>query len=189
MKKNILIAAKTEKICTLYKEMLAEEEYNVTMMTEAGSIRFLNLEKYSAVIISLPLSDESGVKLIGELNEKYQIPIGAVVKADISDAVLGKLVDENAYILRKPVSHSNFMLAADLLSSFSRNNANLRERIAELERRNNEIKLMSRAKLLLIREKGMSEDQAHKYILRQAMNNQTSIDKVCREIIDNSGQR
>ena len=189
MKKNILIAAKTEKICTLYKEMLDAEEYAVTMMTDAGSIRFLGLESYSAVIISLPLSDETGVKLIGELNEKYQIPIAAVVKADISDTILGKLVEENAYVLRKPVSRSSLALAAYLLSSFSRNSANLRARIAELERKNNEVKLMSRAKLLLIGEKGMTEDQAHKYILRQSMNKQISIDRVCREIIDNSGQR
>ncbi|MBP5606043.1 MAG: hypothetical protein J6X60_10960, partial [Ruminiclostridium sp.] len=120
MKKNILIAAKTEKICTLYKEMLDEKEYAVTMMTDAGSIRFLGLESYSAAIISLPLADETGVKLIGELSEKYQIPIGAVVKADISDSILGKLVEENAYILRKPVSRSNLALATDLLASFSR---------------------------------------------------------------------
>ena len=65
----------------------------------------------------------------------------------------------------------------------------MRARITELERKNNEMKLMSRAKLLLIEKKGMSEDQAHKYILRQAMNQQLSIDEICREIINGGGQR
>ncbi|MBR1832498.1 MAG: ANTAR domain-containing protein, partial [Ruminiclostridium sp.] len=94
---------------------------------------------------------------------------------------------DNCYVLKRPVSRSNITLAAELLSSFYGRSADMRARINELERKNSEMKLMSRAKLLLIEKKGMSEDQAHKYILRQAMNQQLSIDEICHEIINGGG--
>lgn len=184
--KNILIAASTQSACDTYAQMLDSEIFRVTEMTEAGSIRYLDLNAYSAALISLPLADEKGITLIRELHERFDTPLGVLVKPDISDKHLSKLVEANAYVLKKPVSRSNYRLAAELLSSFSDNNADMKERIKELERKNREIKLMARAKLLLMQEKGMSEDDAHGYILHRAMNRQVSIDVVCREIISES---
>ena len=181
--KNILIAARTEIACKAYAEMLNNNMFRITEMSDAGAIRFLNLNAYSAALISLPLADENGVSLIEELHEHFDTPLGVLVKPDITDAQLDRLIAANAYILKKPVSRSNYRLAAGLLSSFSDNNADMKERIKALERKNNEIKLMSRAKLLLMQSKGMSEDDAHAYILHRAMNKQMSIDAVCKEII------
>lgn len=181
--KNILIAASTENACGTYAEMLDSGVFKVTEMTDAGAIRFLDLNAYSAALISLPLSDENGIALIEELHERFDTPLGVLVKPDVPDAQLDRLIAANAYVLKKPVSRSNYRLAAELLSSFSDNNADMKERIKELERKNSEIKLMARAKLLLMQSKGMSEDDAHAHILHSAMNKQTSIDAVCREII------
>lgn len=181
--KNILIAARTETACKAYTEMLDNSVFRVTEMTDAGAIRFLDMSAYSAALISLPLADERGVSLIEELHEKYDTPLGVLVKPDINEMLLKRLSAANAYILKKPVSRSNYVLAADLLTSFSDNNADMKEKIKALERKNSEIKLMSRAKLLLMQSKGLSEDDAHTHILHRAMNRQMSIDAVCREII------
>ncbi len=181
--KNILIAARTDIACKAYAEMLDNSMFRITEMSDAGAIRFLDLNAFSAALISLPLADENGISLIEELHEKYDTPLGVLVKPDINEIQLKKLAAANAYILKKPVSRSNYVLAAYLLTSFSDNNADMKERIKALERKNSEIKLMSRAKLLLMQSKGMSEDDAHAYILHRAMNKQMSIDAVCKEII------
>ena len=111
-----------------------------------------------------------------------------IVRQDIPDNALERLIKDNCYILKRPVSRSNITLAAELLSSFYGRSADMRARITELERKNNEMKLMSRAKLLLIEKKGMSENDAHRHILHRAMNRQMSIDEVCREIIGAGGE-
>lgn len=186
-KKKILICAGTEKICGKLTELLDAEAYDITAVTAASEVKELDTGIFSVMFFSLPLADESGIKLIDELASDSSPPVCVIVRPDIPDNALERLVKDNAYILKKPVSGSNLTLAAELLSSFGGKSADMRARISELERKNNEMKLMSRAKLLLIEKKGMSEEQSHKYILRQAMNRQMSIDEICREIIGAGG--
>ena len=183
MKRKILIAAGSEKTCATYTEMLGSSNYEITSVTEAAAIRALDPDEFSVFFISLPLADESGVKLLDELAGKAEVPICAVVRSDIPEKAHARLVKDNAYILKRPVSRSNLLLAAELLSSFYGKSADMRARISELERKNDEIKLLSRAKLVLIETRGMTENDAHRYILRTAMNSQSSIDEVCRDII------
>lgn len=68
--KNILIAARTETACKAYADMLDSNVFRVTEMTDAGAIRFLDMNAYSAALISLPLADENGITLIEELHKK-----------------------------------------------------------------------------------------------------------------------
>ncbi|MBQ9382958.1 MAG: ANTAR domain-containing protein [Ruminiclostridium sp.] len=191
MKRKILIAAGTEKACEMFREMLGNGVYEITTATEVSEIRAYDLENFSALFFSLPLADESGIKLIDELatdsSPPVNVPVCVIVRQDIPDKALERLTKDNCYVLKRPVSRSNITLAAELLSSFYGRSADMRARISELERKNNEMKLMSRAKLLLIEKKGMSENDAHRHILHRAMNRQMSIDEVCREIIGEIG--
>ena len=47
-----------------------------------------------------------------------------------------------------------------------------------------EIRLVNQAKLILITDKGMSEDEAHKYISKQAMDKCVSKGDIAKEILD-----
>ena len=47
-----------------------------------------------------------------------------------------------------------------------------------------EVRLISEAKLLLIQKKKLTEDEAHKYIERYAMNNRITIGLAARTIIN-----
>ena len=188
MQKKILISAGSERTCKTFREMLDNDVYEITTATTVSAIRSMDIETFSALFFSLPLADESGIKLIDELAADSSPPVCVIVRQDIPDNALERLIKDNCYILKRPVSRSNITLAAELLTSFYGRSADLRARITELERKNNEMKLMSRAKLLLIEKKGMSENDAHRHILHRAMNRQMSIDEVCREIIGAGGE-
>ena len=188
MKRKILIAAGTEKACEVFREMLDNGAYEITTATTVREIRDNETEMFSVLFFSLPLADESGIKLIDELAGDSSPPVCVIVRHDIPDKALERLIKDNCYVLKRPVSRSNILLAAELLSSFYGRSADMRARISELERKNSEMKLMGRAKLLLIEKRDMSEEQAHKHILRQAMNKQMNIDEICREIIGEIGQ-
>ena len=47
-----------------------------------------------------------------------------------------------------------------------------------------ELKLVSRAKIVLVEKKGMSEADAHEYIIREAMNKGLTKRQVAEEIVD-----
>ena len=189
MKKNILIAAKSEKLCGTYSSALDESVYSATELTDAASIRFLDLSAYCAAFFVLPLSDENGLKLIPELCKKTDIPFGVIVNPDVSGKVREKLPQENVFVLKKPLSRSDFSLSAELFIMFREKQLMVRDRIKALEDKNDEIKLMSRAKLLLIETEKMSESDAHSYILHRAMDDQISAAAVCKEIISEKRKR
>ncbi len=184
VKIKLLIAAGTEKTCETFRKMLDDKEFEIETVTTASRIKELDLDLFSVVFFSLPLADESGIRLIDELPADISPPVCVIVRADIPETALSRLTKNNVYILRRPVSRSNLVLAAEFLSSFYGKSAGMRARISELERKNDEIKLMSRAKLVLIETRGMTENDAHRYILRRAMNSQSSLDEVCRDIIE-----
>lgn len=188
MKKKILVCAGAEKACEMFREMLDNAVYDITTATTVSAIREHDLEIFSVIFFSLPLADESGIKLIDELAADSSPPVCVIVRPDIPESAMNRLIKDNAYILKRPVSRSNLQLAAELISSFYGKSAGMRARINELERKNDEMKLMSRAKLLLIEKKGITENDAHRYILHRAMNRQMSIDEVCKEIIGENGQ-
>ena len=59
----------------------------------------------------------------------------------------------------------------------------LRKQVRTLEDKMEELKLVSRAKIVLV-ERGMSEKEAHEYIIREAMNSGLTKRQVAEDIID-----
>ena len=57
------------------------------------------------------------------------------------------------------------------------------KKIVTLNEKMDELKLVSRAKIILVG-KGMSEDEAHEYIIREAMNSGLTKKQVAENIID-----
>ena len=52
-----------------------------------------------------------------------------------------------------------------------------------MEEKMNELKIISRAKIVLV-QRGMSEEEAHEYIIREAMNNGLTKREVAEDILD-----
>ena len=70
-----------------------------------------------------------------------------------------------------------------------------RRRLQRLERRNeslkekmNEIRIVNRAKWILIRERGMDEEEAHRYIEKTAMDTRSARKEIAEEIIRTYGR-
>ena len=168
--------------------MLTDSGFETVTAVRAEQVRAMDTEELAAAFISLPLEDESGEKLAGELAAGGRTQVCAIVKADVPERAVTRLTEANAFVMRRPVSRPELVLAAGLLAVFSDRSDEMLDKIAGLEHKNSELKLMSRAKLLLMETRGMSENDAHRYILRQAMNGQISIEQVCRELIAESGE-
>ncbi len=91
--------------------------------------------------------------------------------------------DAGVYVIRRPVDIPEFRRAMRLLRSVKLRMEHFDRENRELQRRMEESKLINRAKCVLIQYLNMTEEQAHKYIEKQAMNMRRSRTSVAESIL------
>ena len=89
--------------------------------------------------------------------------------------------------MQKPVSKSLFQTAAGWLISAREMIRKTEKQTTSIEEKMNEIRLVNRAKWLLISELKMTEPDAHRYIEKQAMDRCVSKRQAAEEIIKTYG--
>ena len=86
--------------------------------------------------------------------------------------------------MQKPLSRQTFQLAAGWLISARERVRKTEKKTQSIEAKMNEIRLVNRAKWMLISELKMTEPDAHRFIEKRAMDTRTPKREVAQEIID-----
>lgn len=138
------------------------------------------------VVINAPLPDEFGHELACDAAEKG---LGAIllVKAELLEEVRAKVAPFGALALGKPLSRERFHEALAMMNVFrarleKAEGAN-RKLLAKLE----EVKLVCRAKCLLVEYRRLTEPEAHRYIEKEAMDRHLTNRAVAEEILEELG--
>ena len=143
----------------------------------------MNERSYDFVIINSPLPDEQGISYAIDLCSGSDVIVMLLVSSEIHDEIYSKVAPYGVYTLPKPTSRAILERAlAWMISS--------RERIRRYENKNlsiehkmEEIRLVNRAKWILISHYNMSEPDAHRYIEKQAMDRCVTRKEIADEII------
>lgn len=152
--------------------------------TSASKARRVILDEYwDLVMVNLPLSDEDGVSLIRMISEETDYGIIALVKEDDFPAFSETLSGTGALIVTKPILVPMLNQAINMIDGISERIAKLKDENRKLEAKLEEIKIISRAKCLLISKKGVSEEEAHHMIERRAMNSRISLKEAAVTVI------
>ena len=93
------------------------------------------------------------------------------------------LLPSGAATLAKPVSGQSLGQSLRLLCAMRERMKVVRERQGTVEEKIEEIRLVNRAKWLLIECLHMTEPEAHRYITRQAMEQRTSKKEIAENVI------
>lgn len=122
------------------------------------------------IVINIPLSDESGTELASDLAENTASAVIAVVKHEQEGELRQHLEPFGVFVLGRPFPHSSFHQAMyDAASACARMQTVAAEN-QRLQTKLLDLRIINRAKWVLIQYLGMTEEQAHKYIEQQAMN-------------------
>ena len=105
------------------------------------------------------------------------------MKSELSDSVSERVEQDGVFVVTKPISRPMFYQSLHLVNSSRMRVYNLQKENHRLRRQMEDMRLISRAKCLLIAEKHMSEDEAHSYIEKQAMNYRQTKRDIAEEII------
>lgn len=182
---NALIVASSDKGRALLSELLQIEDIRRIIEVSSGSQarRMLIEKEFELVIISTPLPDEFGHEFALWVAESTSAGVILLVKGELTDAVSSKVEDYGVFVVEKPIARVLFYQALKLVKASQRRVSGLKKENAKLQHKIAALKLIDRAKCTLIQYLNMSEEQAHKYIEKQAMDRQLTREKVAESIL------
>ncbi|MDY5345739.1 MAG: ANTAR domain-containing protein [Eubacteriales bacterium] len=142
---------------------------------------------YDVVIVNCPLRDEFGTLLAEEISNNSYSGVIALIKTDVYESVAFALEKSGVYCIAKPVSPQNFVQGVGFAVTTNERLKGLIKNTESLKEKMEEIKLISRAKLLLITKLSFSEDEAHRYIEKRSMDDCIKKSAVAMDIIKTYG--
>ena len=134
------------------------------------------------VIINTPLSDDFGVELALDLAES-SMGVLLLVKNELYDQVCYKTEDSGVLTLGKPMTRQGFYSAVKLLTAMTARLSKMEKANRTLQEKMADIRVVNRAKWLLIEHHHMKEQDAHYFIEKQAMDTRLSRREVAENII------
>jgi response regulator NasT len=138
--------------------------------SNAAQTKRLMLERdFDLCVINTPLPDEFGADLAMGIVEQGLTQVLCLVKNDIVDTVTERIEDFGIFVLSKPFNKQLLWSAFKMLEASFNRLCRLQNQNNLLKQKIEDIRLVDRAKCLLISYLNMTEPQAHRYIEKQAM--------------------
>ena len=149
----------------------------------AGEARRMVMSRpVDIAIINTPLPDDFGIQLAIELSER-NICVLIFVKGDQYEQITYKLEEYGAITLAKPVDRASLVLSVRMLKAMRAKLVKMETQHSSLESKMREIRLVNRAKLLLVERLSMTEEEAHRFIEKQAMDSCVKKSEIAENII------
>jgi AmiR/NasT family two-component response regulator len=183
---GVLLVSSSEKGRDGLAALLREASITQIHMAGSGSQarRFLIQGQASVVVINTPLSDEFGESFALFATEQTSASVIMLVKNEQADEVAHQVENEGILVVEKPMSKALFFQAVKLSLAAQRRMMGLQSENDRLQKKIMEIRLVDRAKCLLIENKGMTETEAHRYVEKQAMDLRITRREVAERILE-----
>lgn len=182
--RTALVVSGTERGRQDLRLLLEGSVYKPAAFAESGgeARRLLLSGDFDAVIVNCPLPDEFGHELALHAAEQGRDVLMAV-KNEIFDEAAARVETLGVLTVGKPFSRAQFRQALSLLGA-----SRLRVERAEAENRRlrakmEELRTVCRAKCLLVQYRGFTEEEAHRFIEKEAMDRRISRRAVAEEIV------
>ena len=182
---SVLIVSAAENLNVSLQGLLPESRFSpVTFARSVGAARRALLERsFDFVIINAPLPDDDGARLAIDVCTKSSSAALLLVKSELYHEISDKTAEHGVFLLPKPVSRSLVLQALDWMAAVRERLRKLEKKTVSIEEKMQEIRLVNRAKWLLIDKCGMTEAEAHRTIEKQAMDRCVTRREIAEAII------
>lgn len=183
---SVLVVSSFKKFNEAFAHTLPEANYfPVNIVTNVAAAKRALLEKkYDFVLINAPLSDDFGMRLAIDISSNERSVVLLIVKADIYSDVHSKVVDYGVMTLAKPASAQSVLQALQWMAAMRERLRRLEKKALSVEEKMEEIRIINRAKWILIENLNMTETDAHRYIEKQAMDRCVTRKTIAQGIIN-----
>jgi len=183
---SALIVSYSEKSTEFFSDFLrvvASMREVVKVKTCGEARRQLLSRDFDLIIINAPLSDETGEDLAKHIASRGESQVILVVKAEFFDEISAMCEPYGILTLAKPMNKSLFWSAFSLAKSALGGMRRMQAENTKLKQQINDIRLVNRAKCILVSHINMTEQEAHRYIEKQAMDMRSTRLEVASGII------
>ena len=182
---SVLVVSAARKFNDVMTQMLPGTDYYP--VTFAGNIAAARREilsrNYDFLIINAPLPDDFGTRLAIDACRESGTVVLLLVSADSYEEVNARAVPQGIFTLSKPVPAQTLQQGLKWMASARERLRKLESRASTVEEKMEEIRLVNRAKWLLIERLQMTEADAHRHIEKQAMDRCVSRKEIALGII------
>jgi len=181
---SVLIVSSSKNFVDLMSEHLPEAGFNPvhTAPSVNAARRKTGDFSYDFIFINSPLSDDTGVRFAIDICNTSVVLL--LVNSEMYEDVNYKVSKHGVFTLAKPFSKAMIATAVNWMASACEIIKKSRKKSSSIEEKMEEIRIVNRAKWLLINELNMSEPEAHRYIEKQAMDRCVSKGTIANEIIN-----
>lgn len=159
---------------------------NAASVSSAAEARRLAMQDttWPLVLINAPLPDETGLELAMELTATTLSAVVLLVRTELMNLIYTPATEAGVLVIGKPVIPQVFQQSVQLAAATHNRLLTLSRENEQLHRKLDEIRLVDRAKCLLIEHRHLSEAEAHRAIEKQAMDHRLTRARVAQLIVD-----
>lgn len=153
------------------------------MGSESAARQVILERPYDMVLINSPLPDDFGTSLSIDICSNGSGMVLLLVKNDLYAEITAKVDDYGVFVLPKPTSPQMISQTLDWMKAMRNRLIRMEKKTLSIEDKMKEIRLVNRAKWILIDQLKMTEADAHRYIEKQAMDNCVAKGEIAKKII------
>ena len=182
---SVLIVSAAEGFNDALSTLLPTSKYSPTNFVSniSAAKRALAERAFDFVIINSPLPDDIGTRFAIDTGCSKETVVLLMVRAELQAEIYDKVAEHGVFVLPKPTSKPTMAIALSWLSSAREKLRKTEKKTLSIEEKMEEIRIVNRAKWLLISELKLDEPEAHRYIEKQAMDRCVSKKVIAEEII------
>ena len=182
---SVLIVSASEKFQNSLISLLPEASYSpiATASSVAAAERARNAQDFDFIFVSSPLPDDAGIRFAIDCCRTGGTVTVLFAAAALYDQVQARVEEHGVFVLPRPVPRDAILRGLNWMTAARERLRGYEKKVRPIEEKMEEIRLVNRAKWLLISELKMSEPDAHRYINHQAMDRCISKREAAEEII------
>lgn len=182
---SVLVVSASDAFTSSIMPLLPMTDYwPVTTVHSISEARRKNVDNaFDIVLINAPLLDDFGMGFAIDICRSSGAGVLLLVKKELFDDVYAKVVGHGVITLSKPTNMQMVAQNLRILCATRERMRQMEEKQATVEEKIQEIRLVNRAKWLLIECLSMTEPEAHRYIEKQSMDLRISKREVAEDII------
>lgn len=186
MKPLVLAASARKDQDSLLRELFPVSRYEpcVLVSSAASARQRLASRNFSLVVIFTPLGDEYGIRTAAQIASSFDMDVLLFVPADKFDQAAYTVRETSVFVLSLPVNRQTAWQAVSVVEKARTQIRQIQRQLIRSRDKYKELQVVSRCKLLLMENYRWSEEKAHRYIEKTAMDHSTSKVMVARILLD-----
>ncbi|MDC7238634.1 MAG: ANTAR domain-containing protein [Sphaerochaetaceae bacterium] len=138
---------------------------------------------FNLIIIDAPLNDENGIDLARSISQDSLSTVLLIVEERYIGDIATRVSKDGVLVLGKPIISPLLFQSLVLCNSLNVRLRGIANENRKLRRKLEEIKIVNRAKFLIIDRLKFDEQKAHRYIEKRAMDQRRSKGEIAKEIL------